>query len=124
MYVTNFLCTYKQHDDADQDDMYRAQYLQAFGLDDWDEKKISLETQRLYILFKNIDTSQSILHKLKNSKDISAILSIMGKCDDDILFSTLFRFDLFDESHRCFCDMIEKNHISETNSNRLLKAIK
>ena len=40
MYSTDFICTYKMHEDDTKDDMYRLQFLQAFKLDNWDDDKI------------------------------------------------------------------------------------
>ena len=37
MYNTEFVCTYKQHDEDEKDDMYRIQLLQVYNLDRWDD---------------------------------------------------------------------------------------
>ena len=48
MYLTDFVCTYKLHEDSETDDVYRLQFLQAFCLDNWDDEKIEKETKNLY----------------------------------------------------------------------------
>lgn len=58
MYITNFACTYKLHDEEDQEDVYRAQFLQAFNLNEWDDNKINEETDKLYSLCKTKRNSQ------------------------------------------------------------------
>ena len=46
MYCSNFICTYldyKSKDDEEyiQDQLYRSQFLQAFGLENWDDDIIN-----------------------------------------------------------------------------------
>ena len=50
MYITNFACTYKLHDEEDQEDVYRAQFLQAFNLNEWDDNKINEETDKQAVI--------------------------------------------------------------------------
>ena len=51
MYQTDFVCTYKllKHD-TDQEQLYRLQFLQAFGLNGWQEDKINLMITDLYMV--------------------------------------------------------------------------
>ena len=49
MYNTTFLCTYKLHDDEDdQDTLYRHEYLCAFGLKEYDSDAIVVTLNNLY----------------------------------------------------------------------------
>ena len=50
-YDSSFLCTYKNIDD---DDLYRIQFLQAFKLDNWDDKLINSSTpkRKITILYQ------------------------------------------------------------------------
>ena len=62
MYNTTFLCTYKLHDDEDdQDTLYRHEYLYAFGLKEYDSDKI-------------ISTLDNIYQKLRDNKDFIEIV--------------------------------------------------
>jgi len=124
MYVTDFACTYKKHSEEDQDIMYRAQYLQAFGLKAWDDKQVTKETVTLYNLCKQSQQMQKIFNTIRLSKYNSDILALIDVNNDQILFTFLFRFDLFDVAHRCFCDIINNKEISEKNYNILAATIK
>ena len=44
-YDSNFICTYI---DVDDDDLYRAQFLQAFKLKNWDDLEITKRTDRIF----------------------------------------------------------------------------
>ena len=54
MYNTTFLCTYKLHDDEDdQDTLYRHEYLYAFGLKEYDSDRIMETLENLYKKLKD-----------------------------------------------------------------------
>ena len=122
MYIHNFICTYKLHNDIDQDDMYRAQYLQAFGLEEWDDQKIENSTK---ILFDQLNTRvdlSDIINKIKTTEKFNRILQFMDT-DDYSLFKLLFIFELFDLAHQCFCDILNKDIADIKNKNILLDNI-
>ena len=62
-YDSSFLCTYKNIDD---DDLYRIQFLQAFKLDNWDDKLINSTRNKLFLLVK--DQFVDILKDMKKKK--------------------------------------------------------
>lgn len=107
MYITNFVCTYKLHDDEVQEDMYRMQILQAFHLTSWDDDQINKETDRLYDLCNKTERFSELLDKLKKSTELQFIISIMGENDNIVLFKCLFRFELFDLAHKYISNIIE-----------------
>jgi hypothetical protein len=107
MYITNFVCTYKLHDDEVQEDMYRMQILQAFHLTSWDDDQINKETDRLYDLCNKTERFSELLDKLKKSTELQFIISIMGENDNVVLFKCLFRFELFDLAHKYISNIIE-----------------
>jgi hypothetical protein len=107
MYITNFVCTYKLHDDEVQEDMYRMQILQAFHLTSWDDDQINKETDRLYDLCNKTERFSELLDKLKKSTELQFIISIMGENDNVVLFKCLFRFELFDIAHKYISNIIE-----------------
>ena len=45
-YDSTFLCTYKQLDD---DDIYRAQFLQAFKCKEWNDSEINTKTDIVFM---------------------------------------------------------------------------
>ena len=72
MYNTTFLCTYKLHDDEeDQDTLYRHEYLYAFGLKEYDSDTI-------------VRTVDNIYQKIKDNKGKTAFDYISNSEDNDV----------------------------------------
>ena len=94
MYNTTFLCTYKLHDDEeDQDTLYRHEYLYAFGLKDYDSD----------IIVATIDT---IYEKIKDNKDYIEIAEShynfnKEKQNHENILQFLFSFHTFYLFHTC-----------------------
>ena len=119
MYKTDIICNYKQHENDDQEDMYRIQFLQAFDLDIWDDKIINDITYDMYDKVKdNADISLIINAALKSEK-LTTIKQFLG--DDDItIFKGLFQYDLFDLFHLCLSDLANSNVIRVINKDNLI----
>ena len=92
-YVDDFICTYKLHDEDDQEIMYRTEFLQAFGLESWDDRRVE---------------------EAKTSKHLEMLLLFSGT-DDETIFKMLFKFELFDTTHKCICEAINKREVSRVN---------
>ena len=115
-YDSSFLCTYKNIDD---DDLYRIQFLQAFKLDNWDDKLINSTRNKLFLLVK--DQFVDILKDMKKKKHIlSHALFFLGENPNDFdLFSLLFCMDTFQEFHKCLCDFLNIGNIQDENLKNL-----
>lgn len=122
MYSTDFICTYKLHDEESKDDIYRLQFLQAFKLNNWDDDKIEKQTRILYDRICKIDNLTDVYKKLRECDKYSFILNLLGN-DDYSTFKILFMYDLFDLAHKCFCDIINNGIINIDNKNMLLNNI-
>ena len=71
-YQTDFVCTYQI---ADDDDLYRSQFLQAFGIEDWNDNIIAIKTDAL---FKVVEKDfEPILACLRSGKTRFTHLMIM-----------------------------------------------
>ena len=94
MYNTTFLCTYKLHDDDDdQDTLYRHEYLYAFNLKEYDSDVI-------------VATLDNIYQKLKDNKEFIEIAESHYHFSDEnknheIILQFLFSFHTFDLFHTC-----------------------
>lgn len=120
MYNINFLCTYKLHSTEDQVDMYRIQYLQAIEQSKWDDEEVELKMKNL---FDKIHLEMSvIIDKARKSQEVASLLTIMGD-DDFTVFKTLFRFETFDLTHRCVCDVLNHGMVSHENAEVLMNAL-
>jgi hypothetical protein len=111
------------HDDEDQEDMYRAQFLEAFNLTEWDDNKINAETEKLYSICKTKKEFPMLLNKLKQSEELKLLLSIIGD-SDDVVFKCMFRFELFDVAHRYFCSILGDEQENESAINNIINKIK
>ena len=119
MYQTNIICNYKQHDNDDQEDMYRIQFLQIFQLDIWDDKIINEISNDMYNKVKNNPDINTIINSAKKSDKLTTIKQFIG--DDDItIFKGLFQYDLLDLIQLCLCDLINSNEIKTINKDNLI----
>jgi hypothetical protein len=106
MYNTTFLCTYKLHDDEDdQDTLYRHEYLYAFGLKEYDSDAIVATLENLY-------------QKLKDNKDFIEIVEShyyfnRENKNHELILQFLFSFHTFDLFHNCLTYLLRDNN-SET----------
>lgn len=125
-YCTDFVCTYKDIDSDLSDDLYKAQFLQAFNLNNWNYKKIKIIIQDVYNLI--YPELKHIIEFIKDSdnKHFSIIKMFIKENDDDniAVFEILFAYDYFDLLHKCICEKINNKTISEQSLNNLLNKIK
>ena len=120
VYDSTFLCTYKQLDD---DDLYRAQFLQAFKCKSWDDAEITNKTDIVY---------DSVGHHFKTCYDrfrtgntrFTHLMMFMGQhLTDENLFRILFSMDLFSETHRCISDVVNSGSVTSDSMDALMKCI-
>ena len=119
MYNTDFVCTYKQHDDEDQDDIYRIQFLQVYNLHTWDDTVINNTITSIFNKYVDNLDMKDIVNKGRDSDKFSNIKTYIG--DDDLtIFKGFFQFDLFDQIHLCICDLEKTLEISPLNKANLI----
>jgi hypothetical protein len=118
MYNTTFLCTYKLHDDEDdQDTIYRHEYLYAFGLKEYDSDKI-------------METLEYIYDKLKTNVDFIEILESHyqyrsnndNNKNHEIVLQFLFSFHTFYLFHSCLTYLLSHDISSEGDINENKKS--
>ena len=123
MYNTTFLCTYKLHDDEDdQDTLYRHEYLYAFGLKEYDSDAIVATLDNLYQKLRDntdfIEIAVSHYHFSRENNNHELILQF------------LFSFHTFDLFHTCLVYLL-RDDINDTslheefikNKNKLMDEI-
>lgn len=105
----DYLCTYKLITEDDDDEkglsemMYKIQYLQLFGITDFDEDVIG----------RNLDTLYDQLKKEPFLEELFEIHSYVGEMCKEIMFRTLFSYDYFDLFHKVLYYYFNK---ADTNS--------
>ncbi len=122
MYVTDFICTYNKHDLSDQNTVYQQQFLQAFGLKEWDNEIIVKSTNELYNKVIDNQDIKDIINFIKKKEKDSILMLILGDKDIDI-FKSLFRFDLFDLTHRLLCTLLNTGKVDTKHKINLLSNI-
>ena len=120
VYVDDFICTYKLHEEDDQEVMYRTQFLQAFNLKSWEDTAVEKKMLHLYEAVKDIDDMKVLIERARTSKHLEMLLLFSGT-DDMSVFKMLFKFELFDMTHKCICDAIKNREITSVNKDLLLK---
>jgi len=100
---------------VDQEDQYRIEYLNAFNLEEFDDKKINNEVDALF-------------ERLKNSPELTKCMSksAAGFGNSEYLhvgLMGLFAFDFFYLAHPCICEFLETETIHEEKINALLSAL-
>ena len=115
MYNTLLKCTYNNASDVDQEDQYRIEFLNAFNLEEFEDKQINQEVSVLFERVKKSPEFTKCMTKSAAGFGNSEFLHVglMG----------LFAFDYFYLAHSCICDFLEIGTISEENINALLSAL-
>ncbi len=135
MYKTDFVCTYKtfeeiEDDEVDADMMYRAQFLQVFGLMDYNQDAINASLE--YIKTKVVELPELkalvLQHphhekfKLHNDNECTEASNDSKDAAIDMLLVCLFAYPTMDAFHLCLIDAFKTGSIQETNREKLLKA--
>ena len=93
-----------------QDSLYRQEFLNIFGLYEYDETKIDEVLNELYEKIKECKELKECMLKLA-----SQIMSL----DEEIGLLLLFSYDYMYLSHICICEFLETGQISQDNISKL-----
>ena len=122
MYITDFICTYKQHDIDVQNYMYQQQFLQAFGLKEYNDKAINDSIEEIYNKIKDNQDIKDILNTIKK-REKDSVLMLLLNSEDIGIFQSLFRYDLFDITHRLLCTLLTSGKVNKNHKINLLSNI-
>ena len=110
-YIHDFICTYQMLDDDEADladDLYRTQFLQAFGLTSYDDAVISRTMHALYDEYgKGTELEGVIMRNRRNS--------FLGDDPYDA-FVMLFAYPTFHTLHACIGSTIRGTVHTDTES--------
>jgi hypothetical protein len=120
-YDTSFICTYITLND---DDLYRSQFLQAFGLDVWNDNIITQRTDELFTLVEQHFIEAFNLLRSKSTRFTHIMLMMCERFTNENLFRILFVYDIFQYAHRCFCDIAIYGSVTKEHMNDLLAAMR
>ena len=118
MYCADFICTYKLlENESESEHLYRIQFLQAFQSENWNDDIINDKMKDLYENIKDNTNIKDIINNIKKSKNLEMMITLLG--DDELtLFKLLFKYELFDFTHKCICNILNNNNENVTNENK------
>ena len=115
MYNTLLKCTYNNVSYVDQEDQYRIEYLNAFNLEEFDDKQINQGVDALF---------ERLKHSPELTKCMTKSAAGFGNCEHlHVGLMGLFAFDYFYLAHPCICEFLENGTIAEEKINALLSAL-
>lgn len=118
-YNVNILCTYQLINDEEESDLcYKIQYLDIFGLKNYDGEIIN-------------KTIKDLEEKYKDNKFIKKLIDIKTPqekqillfCNENLDFTMCFQFDKFYIMHYILCNLISNKEIDEEKIENMLKNI-
>lgn len=119
MYSTDFICTYNYlKDDEDKDlapMLYRIQLLNAFNMEEFDEKKLVQAQEELY---KKVEQNENFIKIFKIIREKYTHITN----DNLSAFILLFSYDYFADFHRYLIDFFNNNP-NKINLNNLLNIL-
>lgn len=127
MYKTDFVCTYKEFekfedDEVDADMMYRAQYLQIFGLMEYDERAISASLDLIKSKVAELPELRELILKHPHHTNFKLMEQSNEDKAEEMLLVCMFAYSTLDAFHLCLIDAFKHGNITETSREKLLKA--
>tara|TARA_Y100000741_G_C17903036_1_gene416119 strand:+ start:66 stop:437 length:372 start_codon:yes stop_codon:yes gene_type:complete len=104
MYDDSLVCTYHLLEEDATDELYRIQFLQVLGLEDWDDDKVDSEIDAIYAETSKAPWVTAAIARLRDGSSIGAWLAQLGSINDEMVFRLLFGYDYFHLTHRCISE--------------------
>jgi len=123
MYITNFVCTYKRFEDIEDDEvnsdmMYQAQFLQVFGLTEYNPDAVCAGLELIKAKANEIAELKALIlqhpYGSRNSNDNEPE-------SRDMLLPLMFAYPLLDAFHLCLIDAFQSGSISAENRDNVLR---
>ena len=134
MYKTDFVCTYKafeelEDDEVNSDMLYRAQFLQVFGLTAYDDVAINAGLKVIKAKAEELPELKALIlqhpynatfasHAPTKEPEINAH---GANAAFDTLMTCLFAYPTMDGFHLCLIDAFKTGSISQKNRDKLLQ---
>jgi len=120
MYKTNFVCTYKSFeeladDEVNSDMLYQAQFLQVFGITEYDGDAINAGLELIKATADEVPALKALI--LQHPYNCNDALS-----DLDEMLPLMFAYPLLDVFHLCLIDAFATGCISTKRRDNVLRA--
>jgi hypothetical protein len=119
MYITNFVCTYKLFEDIEDDEvnsdmLYQAQFLQVFGITEYNDTAISAGLELIKATADKVPELKALIlqHPHGNGNDTTP--------NFDELLPLMFAYPLLDVFHLCLIDAVVTGSVSPACQDRVL----
>jgi len=135
MYKTNFVCTYKafeefEDDEVNSDMLYQAQFLQVFGLTDYNDVAINAGLKAIKAKAEELPELKALILKHPYNVAFTASAPItepeINEHGETAVFDTLltclFAYSTMDVFHLCLIDAFKTGSILHQNQEKLLHA--
>ncbi len=112
--------------DEDKEYLYKIQMLQAFNLEEWNDKAIEQIMNDLFLKVKENEQFRFILEAAKISPKLGMMLTLAYQQQeqenkiDAYIFIMLFNYDYFDMFHRCICEHINEGRIKRETYEKIM----
>ena len=119
MYKTNFVCTYKSFeeladDEVNSDMLYQAQFLQVFGITEYDGNAINAGLELIKATADEVPALKALI--LQHPYNCNAL------SDLDEMLPLMFAYPLLDVFHLCLIDAFTTGSISTKCLDNVLRA--
>ena len=124
MYKTDFVCTYKafegmEDDEVNADMLYQAQFLQVFGLTQYDDDAINAGLQIIKAKSAGVPdlTALILQHPYVNKSGLRVDCAESDAVD--VILTLLFAYPTMDVFHLCLIDAFTTGRISQEHQDQL-----
>jgi hypothetical protein len=117
MYKTNFVCTYKKFEEIADDEvisdmLYQAQFLQVFGLTEYNDAAISAGLELIKAKMDEVPELKTLVLRHPYSNHTDSL---------ETLLPLMFAYPLMDVFHLCLIDAFKTGSISTECRDNLLR---
>lgn len=125
MYDTSFYCTYKLMDtDEDKQIMYQIQFLDAFGLKEYNDEEINEKISSIYNKIKECPQFKEMCKACRGTAyECEQFKDNKEEENEEIAFICFFSFDTFDSFHKCLVDFFTHGSILDDAKKNMLNTI-
>jgi hypothetical protein len=132
MYKTDFVCTYKafeelEDDEVNSDMLYQAQFLQVFGLTEYNDAAIHAGIEVIKAKAEEVPELKALIIKHPYSVTFASSaepeIGVHGaNAEFDTLLTYMFAYPTMDAFHLCLIDAFKTGSISHKNRDKVLHA--
>ena len=123
MYKTDFVCTYKEFEELEDDEvnsdmLYQAQFLQVFGITEYNDDAVSAGLEQVKTKSDEVPELKALILRHPYNTDNADNADNLDNLD--VLLPLMFAYPLLDVFHLCLIDVFRTGCISAERRDRVL----